>query len=1004
MTSLETELAQHARFLRALARRLVAEDADADDRVQETYLAALTARGEAPWRLRAWLASVLKHNASKAQRSDRHRSDRELMKALPETAPATSDPARAAEEIELARRLLGHVEALDEPYRSVVFLRFYEGLDPREIAEHTGVGAATVKTRLGRALALLRGRLDVEGPRGRESWLSSMVALGGLSAIQAAERARGAVSGLTKAAAWLLAAVVTAVFVIPALNPGGAEGPSAIGALGSAAPTPSSDAEAGLALASRKPGRSPVRDDEQPPSQPANRVDLRVLDAPFGALPGQGLPAAQVKVEVTVLGPREIILALTEPVASVSPAHVHEAASDHVHSSRPWRRTLKRVTDAEGRLSLSLPDGVTVSSLVVEASVTHRNAAWTRAASAPPDLALWPRELVRFPKGDLVGTVVDLDGHPIEAATVSVGYWDRETKRSLEAPSDAEGRFRIAHVPDDGWLQASRNGWLLVGATRPRRDATGKWQPAEIIMSREGFLDLEFTGQTERPLPGDFAEASLREGERATTFLLHELNRGYQADAASPAGHALFRVPSGIQLQVGYPRFLSVAHRSGTVIPRNEKSDADSPIEVAAGETLALRVPIGFHRVVRGRVLDSTGVPAPNAHVTLEPWVESEITFLSTKPVVTDEQGEFEFPFTSYDSSVTLLITAAVGREGGEGPSAAGVHRLSATHDGPLEIRLSPAAEHAISGRVMDSEGRPLKAEIHCEGRGPDGEVLRNFRRAEPDGSFTIPRLPSGLYRVTATAPELGSVTLADVPAGNPPLELIIEPTRTARLRITAADGAAPIGNMKVSIGRLPSAAAQPHAYPALQSASFLPAHAPRLWPTPGTQEAAVEFDEVGIRQTLNASEGVIEFHVEPGVLWLGLHPRGPGYAPMERLSTDLVEVREGTHELRIPMRPTAMITGRVQLNPTVSPDAGRLCAILENTAGQRFRGSPASAWVLEDLSVFPCGSRGEFGMRDVPIGDWKLSVGSRAELESGTPRFQEWIEVREGEPNRFDL
>lgn len=53
----------------------------------------------------------------------------------------------------------GSVDALREPYRSVIVMRHYEGLPPREIAARLGVPVKTVKTRLERGHAELRDRL-----------------------------------------------------------------------------------------------------------------------------------------------------------------------------------------------------------------------------------------------------------------------------------------------------------------------------------------------------------------------------------------------------------------------------------------------------------------------------------------------------------------------------------------------------------------------------------------------------------------------------------------------------------------------------------------------------------------------------------------------------------------------------------------------------------------------------------------------------------------------------
>jgi RNA polymerase sigma-70 factor (ECF subfamily) len=73
-----------------------------------------------------------------------------------------SDPARQAENREQAARLLAALAALHEAQREVFLLREEGGLTLEEIAEATGAGFETVKSRLRYALARLRQALGEE--------------------------------------------------------------------------------------------------------------------------------------------------------------------------------------------------------------------------------------------------------------------------------------------------------------------------------------------------------------------------------------------------------------------------------------------------------------------------------------------------------------------------------------------------------------------------------------------------------------------------------------------------------------------------------------------------------------------------------------------------------------------------------------------------------------------------------------------------------------------------
>ncbi|MCA9319737.1 MAG: sigma-70 family RNA polymerase sigma factor, partial [Planctomycetes bacterium] len=156
---LSTEnLTGHARFLRQLARQLLAGEHDVDDAVQETMLKALQAR-EAPDHARPWLAKTLRFVARGRRRSDARRFRRETRAARPDRVEPESK--------ELLATVTRAVLDLDEPWQSTILLRYYEGLSAAEIARREGIPSATVRSRLKRAQDLLREALDrTHGSRG----------------------------------------------------------------------------------------------------------------------------------------------------------------------------------------------------------------------------------------------------------------------------------------------------------------------------------------------------------------------------------------------------------------------------------------------------------------------------------------------------------------------------------------------------------------------------------------------------------------------------------------------------------------------------------------------------------------------------------------------------------------------------------------------------------------------------------------------------------------------
>ncbi|MEZ5966070.1 MAG: sigma-70 family RNA polymerase sigma factor [Planctomycetota bacterium] len=159
-------------WLRALARSL-ARNADAADDIAQDACVATVRLGTTAVETRAFGAAVVRNLWKQALRSTRRRRDRETRAARAECVSATDDLVARAE---TQRALMAQVLALDEPYRSTVLLRFFEGLAPREIARRAGVPAATVQSRLTRALQMLRARLDAT--QGRHQWLGALAPLG----------------------------------------------------------------------------------------------------------------------------------------------------------------------------------------------------------------------------------------------------------------------------------------------------------------------------------------------------------------------------------------------------------------------------------------------------------------------------------------------------------------------------------------------------------------------------------------------------------------------------------------------------------------------------------------------------------------------------------------------------------------------------------------------------------------------------------------------------------
>src|SRR5262245_20364463 len=116
------ELLSQRAFLKRLARGLLGDELLAEDVVQEVELRAL-AGGKPRTSVTGWLAAATRHLALNALRARARRERHEQAAARGERVESH---AEALAGLELQRRVLEAVNALREPYRTVVWERYYE--------------------------------------------------------------------------------------------------------------------------------------------------------------------------------------------------------------------------------------------------------------------------------------------------------------------------------------------------------------------------------------------------------------------------------------------------------------------------------------------------------------------------------------------------------------------------------------------------------------------------------------------------------------------------------------------------------------------------------------------------------------------------------------------------------------------------------------------------------------------------------------------------------------
>ncbi|MEM8713619.1 MAG: RNA polymerase sigma factor, partial [Planctomycetota bacterium] len=204
-------LMEHSGWMRHLVQRLVQENSQVDDVVQDAWAVALQNPPPEGLPLRAWLTGIVKRTALARSRTGRRRREREESRAYEavhagrDRAPSVAELSACADE---QRFLLEAVGDLPDDLKAVLLLRFYSGLPPREIARELGIPVNTVRTRQRIGLERLRGRLGRRHGGDSSAWAMALLPLAtGLPAAKAAALA-APVGTSSTAATWKLGSAV----------------------------------------------------------------------------------------------------------------------------------------------------------------------------------------------------------------------------------------------------------------------------------------------------------------------------------------------------------------------------------------------------------------------------------------------------------------------------------------------------------------------------------------------------------------------------------------------------------------------------------------------------------------------------------------------------------------------------------------------------------------------------------------------------------------------------
>ena len=155
----DTLVRRHMQRAFAVAMRLLGQQQDAEDLVQEAFLATLekidsfdSQREFAPWFSRILVNRCLNARKSRARRS--------TVDVPAEAVSNRASPLVEAERSELRNHLKKALQLLPERQRAIVTMFDVEGFSSPEIAEIMGISDGTVRWHLHQARRVLREALD----------------------------------------------------------------------------------------------------------------------------------------------------------------------------------------------------------------------------------------------------------------------------------------------------------------------------------------------------------------------------------------------------------------------------------------------------------------------------------------------------------------------------------------------------------------------------------------------------------------------------------------------------------------------------------------------------------------------------------------------------------------------------------------------------------------------------------------------------------------------------